>query len=140
MASKDDASLRALPPATFKGGTSEILNWITVAGAMEPLPMTIADYVPAYARRPAQGWRWGSPTGRSEDWARFPPTSILPPWGRRPDGRPLTSCAGDGGRLEERQALEPPAEDDVGGGAKPVLQHRRVDLAEVGREAEVVLL
>ena len=52
MASKDDASLRALPPATFKGGTSEILNWITVAGAMEPLAMTLADYVPAY-RTPA---------------------------------------------------------------------------------------
>ncbi len=29
-------------------GTPEILNWITVAGAMEPLGMTLVDYVPCY--------------------------------------------------------------------------------------------
>ena len=29
-------------------GTPEILNWITVAAAMEPLGMTLVDYVPCY--------------------------------------------------------------------------------------------
>jgi hypothetical protein len=33
-------------------GTPEILNWITVAGAMDPLGMTLIDYVPCY-RSPA---------------------------------------------------------------------------------------
>ncbi len=33
-------------------GTPEILNWITVAGAMDPVGMTLVDYVPCY-RSPA---------------------------------------------------------------------------------------
>jgi hypothetical protein len=33
-------------------GTPEILNWITVAGAMDPAGMTLVDYVPCY-RSPA---------------------------------------------------------------------------------------
>ncbi len=33
-------------------GTPEILNWITVAGAMDPIGMTLIDYVPCY-RSPA---------------------------------------------------------------------------------------
>jgi hypothetical protein len=29
-------------------GTPEILNWVACAGAMEPMPMTLIDYVPCY--------------------------------------------------------------------------------------------
>ena len=44
--------LRAIPGSQLQGGTSEILNWITVSGAMEPMTMSVVDYVPAY-RTPA---------------------------------------------------------------------------------------
>lgn len=33
-------------------GTSEVLNWISLAGAMEPLTMSLVDYIPCY-RSPA---------------------------------------------------------------------------------------
>jgi 3-O-methylgallate 3,4-dioxygenase len=33
-------------------GTPEILNWIALAGVMDPVPMTLVDYVPCY-RSPA---------------------------------------------------------------------------------------
>ena len=29
-------------------GTPETLNWLTVAGALEELPMTLVDYIPCY--------------------------------------------------------------------------------------------
>ena len=48
MAEKDAEWMCSLPMDIFTGGTSEILNWITVAAAMEPEPMTVVDYVPAY--------------------------------------------------------------------------------------------
>jgi hypothetical protein len=50
---KDAGGLRSLPHERLNLGTSEIRNWITVAGAMEPLqPRLIGDYIPAY-RTPA---------------------------------------------------------------------------------------
>ena len=52
MERKRPERLRAIPGETLQGGTSEILNWITVAGAMEQMAMTVVDYVPAY-RTPA---------------------------------------------------------------------------------------
>ncbi len=52
MQQKDRARLWALPRERLRGGTSEILNWVAVAGAMEAEPMTLIDYVPAY-RSPA---------------------------------------------------------------------------------------
>jgi len=52
MVDKDADWICALPRSTFTGGTSEILNWITVAAAMEPEPMTVVEYIPAY-RTPA---------------------------------------------------------------------------------------
>ncbi len=52
MERKQPDVLRAIPGAQLQGGTSEILNWITVAGAMEPMAMSVVDYVPAY-RTPA---------------------------------------------------------------------------------------
>jgi hypothetical protein len=49
----DDADrLAALPREKLRGGTSEILNWVALAGAMRPLKMTLVDYLPTY-RSPA---------------------------------------------------------------------------------------
>jgi 3-O-methylgallate 3,4-dioxygenase len=48
----DIAWLSSLPKETFEGGTSEILNWITVTSAMEGDRATVVDYIPAY-RTPA---------------------------------------------------------------------------------------
>lgn len=46
----DPEALRALPRARLNRGpgTPEILNWITVAGAMAPTAMTLVDYLPCY--------------------------------------------------------------------------------------------
>ena len=52
MKAKDKETLCALPVDRLIRGTSEIRNWIIVAGAMEPMDMTIVDYVPYY-RSPA---------------------------------------------------------------------------------------
>lgn len=48
----DAAALMALPREKLRGGTSEILNWVALAGAMEHLPMTLVQYAAAY-RSPA---------------------------------------------------------------------------------------
>ena len=53
MQRKDVETLVTLPQDRLMTlGTTEILNWITVAGAMEPEDMTVLDYVPCY-RTPA---------------------------------------------------------------------------------------
>lgn len=52
MARRDEASLAAIPRAALRSGSSEILNWITVAGASEQLSMAWTEYVPVY-RTPA---------------------------------------------------------------------------------------
>ncbi|HZT07010.1 MAG TPA: hypothetical protein VFC51_08255 [Chloroflexota bacterium] len=51
---KDVDALSAIPRDRLNRGpgTPEILNWITVAGAMDPQTMTLIDYVPCY-RSPA---------------------------------------------------------------------------------------
>lgn len=48
----DDATLRSLPPGAFKSGSSEILNWILLGGALEGLRNQWLDYLPVY-RTPA---------------------------------------------------------------------------------------
>jgi hypothetical protein len=52
MREKDVAHLTTLPRARLQAGTSEIRNWITVAGAVPSLEMELFDYVPCY-RSPA---------------------------------------------------------------------------------------
>jgi aromatic ring-opening dioxygenase catalytic subunit (LigB family) len=44
----DREALFAIPREKLKGGTSEILNWVAVAGAMQNRPMTLVDYLPGY--------------------------------------------------------------------------------------------
>jgi 3-O-methylgallate 3,4-dioxygenase len=52
MTAKDAATLAGIPRGKLRSGNSEILNWITAAGACEGLSATVLDYVPGY-RTPA---------------------------------------------------------------------------------------
>ena len=52
LAKKDVETISAFPRRYFRSGTSEILNWITAAGALEHLSMEVLDYVPGQ-RSPA---------------------------------------------------------------------------------------
>jgi hypothetical protein len=42
----DSQALRTLPVHALRSGTSEILNWVMVAGAMQKLHVTYSDYIP----------------------------------------------------------------------------------------------
>jgi 3-O-methylgallate 3,4-dioxygenase len=52
IAGRDTRALRAPSRAALRSGNSEILNWITAAGALGHLRATVLDYVPGY-RTPA---------------------------------------------------------------------------------------
>jgi hypothetical protein len=52
IAAKDAAGLRAIPRSSLRSGNSEILNWITAAGALDGLTPAVVDYIPGY-RTPA---------------------------------------------------------------------------------------
>ena len=52
LMSKNREKLFSLPRPKLKGGTSEILNWVALAGAMESSRMELFDYVTTY-RSPA---------------------------------------------------------------------------------------
>jgi hypothetical protein len=52
IAARDADALSAIPRDRLRSGNSEILNWVTAAGALEGLTATIVDYVPGY-RTPA---------------------------------------------------------------------------------------
>jgi catalytic LigB subunit of aromatic ring-opening dioxygenase len=52
IAGRDAGILGALSRDQLRSGTSEILNWIVAAGALESLAPTVLDYVPGY-RTPA---------------------------------------------------------------------------------------
>ncbi len=52
IAARDAAALGAIPRSKLRSGNSEILNWVTAAGALEGLAATVVDYVPGY-RTPA---------------------------------------------------------------------------------------
>jgi hypothetical protein len=49
---KDAAYLESIPEPRLQSGTSEIKNWIAVAGACESLDFDLIDYIPGY-RSPA---------------------------------------------------------------------------------------
>lgn len=52
LTSRDAGTLGSLTRDQLRSGTSEILNWIVAAGALEGLSATVLDYVPGY-RTPA---------------------------------------------------------------------------------------
>jgi 3-O-methylgallate 3,4-dioxygenase len=57
----DAAKLSSLPDSMFQSGTSEIKNWIAVAGAMAEagLAMELVDYVPCYRSEAGTGSAMG---------------------------------------------------------------------------------
>ncbi|MBV9119270.1 MAG: protocatechuate 3,4-dioxygenase [Chloroflexi bacterium] len=55
LASKSPEALFAIPRNKLKGGTSEILNWVAVAGALPDRDMHLVDYIPGYRSRPTTG-------------------------------------------------------------------------------------
>ena len=57
MKKGDAATLLSLPEEMFQSGTSEIKNWITVAGVMAEagLAMTLVDYVLCYRSEAGSG-------------------------------------------------------------------------------------
>jgi OH-DDVA oxygenase/3-O-methylgallate 3,4-dioxygenase len=55
LQAKDTRALHALPREQLQGGTSEILNWVALDGAVGSLPMTLIDYIPGYRSRPSTG-------------------------------------------------------------------------------------
>jgi hypothetical protein len=52
IATRDAAHLRSVPPQALRSGSSEILNWILAAGALEGLTVDWTRYLPIY-RTPA---------------------------------------------------------------------------------------
>jgi len=52
IAARNAAALSGIPRGKLRSGNSEILNWVTAAGALEELTATVVDYVPGY-RTPA---------------------------------------------------------------------------------------
>jgi Catalytic LigB subunit of aromatic ring-opening dioxygenase len=52
---KDTRELFALPRPKLKGGTSDILNWVALAGAMESEKMELIDYITTYRSPAATG-------------------------------------------------------------------------------------
>ena len=59
LQAKDTPGLYALPRPLLKGGTSEILNWVALDGAVGELPMHLIDYIPGYRSRPSTGCAMG---------------------------------------------------------------------------------
>jgi hypothetical protein len=52
LVADDEHGICSLSRAQLRSGNSEILNWITAAGALTGLPATVVDYIPGY-RTPA---------------------------------------------------------------------------------------
>jgi hypothetical protein len=59
MRDKDAAALSSLPRHRLNAGTSEILNWVTAAGALETLDMEVVGYEPVYRSPAGTGGGWG---------------------------------------------------------------------------------
>jgi 3-O-methylgallate 3,4-dioxygenase len=55
MATRDSNTLADLPTDRFVAGTSEVLNWIAGAGALEHLSMEVVDYQPCYRTEAGTG-------------------------------------------------------------------------------------
>jgi 3-O-methylgallate 3,4-dioxygenase len=55
----DGAALSSIPPAKLNSGSSEIRNWITVAGAAEHLSTDWQEYVPCYRSAAGTGCGMG---------------------------------------------------------------------------------
>ncbi|NKB21829.1 MAG: hypothetical protein GKS01_15155 [Alphaproteobacteria bacterium] len=56
MARKDFDTLRVLPFGKLNSGSSEIRNWLNVAGAAGKLEFDLYDYQPCYRTPAGNGW------------------------------------------------------------------------------------
>jgi hypothetical protein len=52
---KDAQTLRSIPRQALKSGSSETLNWILTAGAVENLPLRFSQYQPLYRTEAGTG-------------------------------------------------------------------------------------
>lgn len=52
---KDEQGLRAIPPHALRSGTSETLNWILAAGAVDFLPLRDIEYYPLHRTEAGTG-------------------------------------------------------------------------------------
>jgi len=61
MQAGDASKLASIPENMFQAGTSEIKNWIVVAGVMAEagLKMSLVDYVPCYRSEAGTGSAMG---------------------------------------------------------------------------------
>lgn len=59
LKSKDREGLYRLPREKLIGGTSEILNWVALAGVVEPMELRQIDYFPGYRSPAATGCGMG---------------------------------------------------------------------------------
>ncbi|MBX5468157.1 MAG: protocatechuate 3,4-dioxygenase [Firmicutes bacterium] len=55
LQARDLAALSEIPESYWTSGTSEVKNWVAAAGALEPLPMEVLDYIPAYRSEAGTG-------------------------------------------------------------------------------------
>jgi hypothetical protein len=55
LASGDSAALRGLPRPALRSGSSEILNWVLTAGALEGMRYAWGEYIPVYRTPPGTG-------------------------------------------------------------------------------------
>ncbi|MBO0714734.1 MAG: hypothetical protein J2O39_06005 [Acidimicrobiales bacterium] len=60
----DERALASIPRRYFRSGTSEVLNWITVAGAVDGAEMDLVDYIPGYRSPAGTGTGMGFVTWR----------------------------------------------------------------------------
>jgi Catalytic LigB subunit of aromatic ring-opening dioxygenase len=59
LRNKDHQALWRLPRAKLRGGTSEILNWVALAGVVEPMELKYLEYVTTYRSPAATGCGMG---------------------------------------------------------------------------------
>lgn len=52
---RDREKLMSIPREKLRGGTSEILNWVALGGAVDSMTMKLLDYIPGYRSHPSTG-------------------------------------------------------------------------------------
>lgn len=55
LRNRDEQALRRIPRAALRSGSSEILNWILAAGAVDHLPLQTAEFFPLYRSEAGTG-------------------------------------------------------------------------------------
>jgi hypothetical protein len=82
LESKNIAELKALSAERLVSGTSELRNWLVLAGAVEDCDIEVLDYVPAYRSTAKTGCgmgfvRWTAPRLPAENANAVERTAVL---------------------------------------------------------------